>query len=104
MSMTSLRRRLSWVTLIMTAVATVVTAPSQAFALTLQQEAGQRLIYSYTGLTPPASLIQRIQSGQAAGVIFFGDNISNDTQIRSVGTALRQANGQRPGHAPRLLM
>lgn len=104
MSMTSLRRRLNWVILITTAVAAMVTAPSQALALTLQQEAGQRIIYSYTGLTPPASLIQRIQSGQAAGVIFFGDNISSDNQISSVVTELRQADAQSPVHAPLLLM
>jgi beta-N-acetylhexosaminidase len=72
--------------------------------LTPQQEAGQRIIYSYTGLTPPASLIQRIQAGQAAGVIFFGDNISSDVQISTVVTELRQAAAQSPVPEPLLLM
>ena len=108
--MTSLRRRLNWVTLIMTVVAAVLAAPAHgaavlaASALTPQQEAGQRIIYSYTGLTPPASLIQRIEAGQAAGVIFFGDNISSDVQISTVVTELRQAAAQSPVHAPLLLM
>src|SRR5437879_3493097 len=108
--MTSLRRRLNWVTLITTAAAAVIAVPAHsaaviaANALTPQQEAGQRIIYSYTGLTPPASLIQRIQAGQAAGVIFFGDNISSDNQISSVVSQLRQAAAQSPVHAPLLLM
>jgi beta-N-acetylhexosaminidase len=43
--------------------------------LTPQQLAGQRVIYSYTGLTPPASLLSLISHGEAAGVIFFSGNI-----------------------------
>src|SRR2546430_1625295 len=56
----------------------------ERYALSAQQLAGQRVIYSYPGLTPPASLLQRIRDGQAAGVIFFGENISGDNQISSV--------------------
>jgi beta-N-acetylhexosaminidase len=73
-------------------------------SLTPQQLAGQRIIYSYTGLTPPASLFQRIEAGEAAGVIFFGDNIANDTQISSVVGELRQAAAQSPVPEPLLLM
>ena len=106
--MTSLRRSINWVTLIATVVAAVLAAPASsavtANALTPQQEAGQRIIYSYTGLTPPAALIQRIQAGQAAGVIFFGDNISSDNQISAVVSQLRQAAAQSPVQAPLLLM
>lgn len=75
-----------------------------ASTLTTQQLAGQRVIYSYTGLTPPETLIQRIEAGQAAGVIFFGDNISSENQIGSVITELRRANDQSPVKAPLLLM
>ena len=49
--------------------------------LSPQQLAGQRVIYSYSGLNPPASLISLIQHGEAAGVIFFGQNIASRTQI-----------------------
>ncbi|HEY3610863.1 MAG TPA: glycoside hydrolase family 3 N-terminal domain-containing protein [Pseudonocardiaceae bacterium] len=103
--MTSLRRHLNWVTLVATILTAAVAAPvNQSVTLTPQQEAGQRIIYSYTGLTPPAALIQRIEAGQAAGVIFFGDNISSDNQISSVVGQLRQAAAQSPVHAPLLLM
>jgi beta-N-acetylhexosaminidase len=57
------------------------TLPAQAAGLTSQQLAGQRVIFSYSGLTPPSALLQQISAGQAAGVIFFGGNISSETQI-----------------------
>ena len=68
--------------------------------------AGQRVIYSYTGLTPPAGLLSLISQGEAAGVVFFGDNISSDAQIRAVIQALEQAaaSPQNPVKAPLLLM
>jgi beta-N-acetylhexosaminidase len=74
--------------------------------LSPQQLAGQRVIYSYPGLTPPASLISLIQHGEAAGVIFFGQNISSDAQIAGVIRQLNQANASslNPIHAPLLLM
>jgi beta-N-acetylhexosaminidase len=70
------------------------------------QLAGQRVIYSYTGLTPPASLLSQISHGEAAGVIFFGDNISSEAQIASVIKTLEAADASpsNPVHAPLLLM
>jgi len=73
-------------------------------ALTAQQVAGQRIIYSYSGLTPPTSLIQRIAEGEAAGVIFFGGNISSEAQITSVIKQLVAANAKSPVKQPLLLM
>jgi beta-N-acetylhexosaminidase len=72
--------------------------------LTSQQAAGQRVIFSYPGLTVPTVLLQQISAGQAAGVIFFGENISSDAQIASVVQQLRQAQAQSPVSAPLLLM
>src|SRR6266446_332593 len=66
--------------------------------------AGQRVISSYPGLTPPQSLFSDITAGQTAGVIFFGGNISSDTQIAGVITQLRQAQAQSPIGVPLLLM
>jgi beta-N-acetylhexosaminidase len=68
------------------------------------QLAGQRIIGSYPGLTPPASLLADISHGQLAGVIFFSDNIASDTQIAGVIGQLRQAQAQRPVQVPLLLM
>jgi beta-N-acetylhexosaminidase len=72
--------------------------------LTDQQLAGQRVIYSYPGLTPPQSLFDDIRNGLAAGVIFFGENISSEAQIAGVVTQLRQAQAQSPVQVPLLLM
>jgi len=80
-------------------------APGQAQAgLSSRQLAGQRVIYSYSGLTVPAALLQAITAGQAAGVIFSGGNISSDAQIASVIRQLVQAQQQSPVSAPLLLM
>src|SRR5580765_160396 len=80
------------------------TLPAQATGLTSQQLAGQRVISSYPGLTPPQSLLDDITAGQTAGVIFFGGNISSETQIAAVITQLRQAQAQSPIGVPLLLM
>ena len=70
----------------------------------VRQLAGQRVIYSYSGLTVPSALLQQISAGQAAGVIFFGENISSEAQIASVIRQLRQAQRQSPVSSPLLLM
>ncbi|HEX4790615.1 MAG TPA: glycoside hydrolase family 3 N-terminal domain-containing protein [Actinospica sp.] len=68
------------------------------------QLAGQRVIYSYPGLTPPAELLTDIKNGQVAGVIFFGENISSESQIAGVIKQLRQAQAASPVRLPLLLM
>jgi beta-N-acetylhexosaminidase len=81
------------------------TRPSQVPAgLSSLQLAGQRVIYSYPGLTVPAALLQAITAGRAAGVVFFGGNISSDTQIASAIQQLAAAQQQSPVPAPLLLM
>jgi beta-N-acetylhexosaminidase len=72
--------------------------------LTPAQLAGQRVIYSYQGLTPPAALLNRIRAGEAAGVIFFGGNYANPAQMRKTIAALNAANAHSPVHLPLLLM
>jgi beta-N-acetylhexosaminidase len=84
--------------------ARAAAVPARKPALSNQQLAGQRVIYSYSGLTPPASLLQQISAGQAAGVIFFGGNISSESQIASVIKQLNQANASSPVKQPLLLM
>jgi beta-N-acetylhexosaminidase len=81
-------------------------ASEAAAALARRQLAGQRVIYSYSGLTPPASLLSLIRHGEAAGVIFFGDNISSKPQIAAVTAELQAADASpdNPVRAPLLLM
>jgi beta-N-acetylhexosaminidase len=78
-----------------------LTAPATA---AVTDAGGQRVIYSYPGLTPPDTLLQQIRAGQVAGVIFFGENISSLSQIASVVRQLRDANAQSPNPRPLLLM
>ncbi len=73
-------------------------------ALTNRQLAGQRVVYSYSGLTPPSSLLTAISAGEAAGVIFFGENISSNSQIASVIDQFTQANASSPVKSPLLMM
>jgi beta-N-acetylhexosaminidase len=78
---------------------------SQAFAgLTSRQLAGQRVIYSYSGLDVPDALLQQIAAGEAAGVIFFTENIDSDEHISGVIRQLQQAQEQSPIPLPLLLM
>jgi beta-N-acetylhexosaminidase len=71
--------------------------------LTTDELAGQRIIYAYAGLRPPASLLTAIRAGEAGGVIFFGPNISSLSQIRGVIAELQRASLASPLHT-RLLM
>ncbi|WP_083976535.1 glycoside hydrolase family 3 N-terminal domain-containing protein [Kitasatospora azatica] len=75
-----------------------------ATPMTADQLAGQRVVYSYQGLTPPEPLLTAIRSGRAAGVIFFGPNTADPEQFRQAVAELRQAQQQSPVHHPLLLM
>jgi beta-N-acetylhexosaminidase len=88
---------------LLTATCTV-SGSSGAAEPTPRQLAGQRVIYSYPGPTPPQSLLRRISAGEAAGVIFFRENITSTSQITSVIQQLKQANAASPVKAPLLLM
>jgi len=82
------------------------STPAAPPGLSLQQMAGQRVIYSYHGLTPPARLLNLISHGDAGGVIFFGPNISSPAQLAKVIAELDQANASasNPVREPLLLM
>jgi beta-N-acetylhexosaminidase len=77
---------------------------AKAPALTPRQLAGQRVIYSYTGLTVPDSLLAQIRAGLAGGVIFYGDNISSLSQITATVKELEKARLSSPVKTPLLLM
>jgi beta-N-acetylhexosaminidase len=83
------------------------TAPGRAAALpemTLEQLAGQRVIYSYPGLTPPGSLKKLIAAGKAGGVIFFSGNIGSRSQIAGVIADLQRLSRFSPAHEPLLML
>jgi len=88
-----------------------VAAPSPELALaatfTARQLAGQRVIYSYSGGTPPASLLKLIRNGEAGGVIFFSGNFQDRAQFRAAVGKLEAANASKSNPArgyPLLLM
>jgi beta-N-acetylhexosaminidase len=85
---------------------TTGSRPAALPRLSLAQLAGQRVIYSYGGLTPPPALLRLISHGEVAGVIFFGPNISSQAQIAGVITELERANASpmNPVRAPLLFM
>ena len=71
------------------------------------QLAGQRVIYGYPGLTPPARLLQLIRRGEVGGVIFFAGNYASRSQFKTAVRQLERANASatNPAHAyPLLLM
>jgi len=75
--------------------------------MSASQLAGQRVIYSYSGLKPPASLLALIRCGEAAGVIFFAANFRSAAQFTATVRELEAANVSRGNPArgyPLLLM
>jgi beta-N-acetylhexosaminidase len=72
--------------------------------LTTAQQAGQCVIFSYPGTTPPTSLLDQISAGEVGGVIFFGENITSLDQIAAVCAQLKEAHDASPVRSPLLLM
>jgi beta-N-acetylhexosaminidase len=72
--------------------------------LSLQQLAGQRIIYAYAGLKPPASLTAAVRAGEAAGVILFAPNIASRAQVRATVAGLQRASLASPVHMRLLVL
>ncbi len=72
----------------------------QVDSMSARQLAGQRVIYSFSGLSPPASLLSLIRQGEAAGVIFFAANFKNRSQFTRAVSELVTAN-ESPGNPAR---
>ncbi len=53
--------------------------------------AGQKVVYSYPGLTPPAELLTKVSQGAVGGIIFFGENIASAQQLAQVAAEFRRA-------------
>ncbi|HXB48798.1 MAG TPA: glycoside hydrolase family 3 N-terminal domain-containing protein [Streptosporangiaceae bacterium] len=89
------------------AAAAAQSPAALAATLTPAQLAGQRVIYSYSGLTPPSALLTLIRHGEVGGVIFFSSNFSNTAQFTAAVATLIANNSlaQNPAHNfPLLLM
>lgn len=86
------------------------TQPAQACPpswakLSLSQQVGQRVIFSYPGADPSDDMIQLIKDGMVGGLIFFGENIPSLSHIADVVTELKAAHAQSPtSSSPLLLM
>jgi beta-N-acetylhexosaminidase len=88
-------------------LAALRTQAGEIAKLTPQQQAGQRVIYSYNGLTAPPGLLNLIRHGQVGGVIFFSFNVSSPAQLRGVIGQMVEANSASTNPArqyPLLLM
>ena len=84
-------------------LARMTPAAASPLKLSTAQQAGQRVIFSYPGLVPPAALLDGIRAGEVGGVIFFGENISSLEQISPVVQQLKDAHAQGPIATPLLL-
>lgn len=75
-------------------------------AMNAYQLAGQRVIYSYSGLTPPSSLLWAVRHGRVAGIIFFKDNVGTTAHLTAVIRQLQKANAApaNPVRLPLLMM
>ena len=61
-------------------------------SLSARQLAGQRVIYGYSGTTPPSSLLSLIRHGEVGGVIFFSGNYKSRSQFTAAVKKLEAAN------------
>ncbi len=88
------------------AAAGPTAAPAVLTRLSPAQLAGQRVIYSYAGVKPPARLLTLISRGEAAGVIVFTANVGGPSQLAAAVRELDRAaaSPHDPVHLPLLLM
>ena len=63
---------------------------------------GQRLVVGMRGQLPSESLLVRIRAGEVGGVILFGRNVRDRSQVRTLTAALQAA--ARAGSRPTLLI
>ncbi|HET9895308.1 MAG TPA: glycoside hydrolase family 3 N-terminal domain-containing protein [Streptosporangiaceae bacterium] len=84
----------------------VAAAAATLPKLTTTQLAGQRVIYSYSGLNPPAQLLNLIRHGEVAGVVFFAGNVGSKAHLAAVAAELQKAAAAKtdPVRLPLLLM
>jgi beta-N-acetylhexosaminidase len=72
--------------------------------LSLRQAIGQRMVFAYSGATPPAALRRRIARGEAAGVVLFSRNIRSAAAVRAQIARLQRIERPAAVDAPLLVM
>ncbi len=84
----------------------LLAAPAQAQTSRLSdsQLAGQRVIFSYLGKTPPRELVRRVERGEAAGVMLYARNIRSRAHLRRTLASLQRAARRSPVRLPLLLL
>lgn len=65
---------------------------------------GQMIVASFSGTTPPPTLLARIRAGQVGGVILFGDNVAAGLAATRVLTGELQRAARQGGNSPLLIM
>jgi beta-N-acetylhexosaminidase len=79
-------------------------APRPPARLTLRQTIGQRMVFAYSGTTPPRALKQRIRRGEAAGVILFARNVAGPAALARQMRALQALRPKADDSYPLLVM
>ena len=69
---------------------------------TVRELVGQRFVVAMDGTSPSRALLGRVRRGEIGGVILFGSNIENPTQLRRLTTALQEA-ARTAGRPPLLI-
>jgi beta-N-acetylhexosaminidase len=64
---------------------------SATASLTLEQAVGQTLVMAFDGTSAPEYVRRRLRNGEGAGVILFGGNVVDATQLRRLTRAIQRA-------------
>jgi beta-N-acetylhexosaminidase len=58
--------------------------------LTLSEQVGQTIVFSYEGPEVPAYVVRILREGRGSGVILFGDNVADPSQLRRATRRLQR--------------
>ena len=72
----------------------IAGAQGSAVNLTLEQQVGQLLVFSFHGTAPPEHVLETLREKRAAGVVLFGGNIASPDQLGALTRALRRGGGR----------
>ncbi len=78
------------------------SADAGGAGVTSERMVGQRLVVAMAGTTPSPALLARVRAGHVGGVILFGSNVRDASQVRALTASLHAA--ARDGGQPPLLV